>query len=113
MIKFIKDLFKGHRYEVGQVVVLIKPFEYLGYLPVTFDLIPVFWVITDLLDHGRIKIRIVPILDTQAKFKNLKYYKKPTVPAYFPEHLDVEPKHLELAPDMIQILYGKSNNGQL
>jgi len=108
MIKYIKNLLRGHSFEVGQVVTLTRPFEYLGYLPVTFDLIPAFWIVTDLLDHGRIKIRISPISEDKARHEIEKQKRRRKADVYFPDHLDVEPKHLELAPDIIQILYGKN-----
>lgn len=105
MIRFLKRLIFGQKieFEVGQVVRLIKPYSYLGYLPVKFDLIPQYWRVNEILseDYGRIRIVIVPIFDAHKKALVKK--------GYFPESIHVEPGHIEPASDFIQILYGGKN----
>ena len=94
------------QFKVGQVVILTRPFSYLGYLPVTFDLIPVYWIVTGLLDKGRIQVEIAPLREAQPlPPKDHKFVKN----TYFPDKLEVDPKDLQLADNIVQILYGKNN----
>jgi hypothetical protein len=104
MISHLIKLFRmKHNFELHQVVILKEEhqFKYLGYFPVRFDLIPKYWKVVELMDSGRIELRLTPVFDLQQKdlVKN----------TYFPGTIEVEAKHVELAPELIQILYGGKN----
>lgn len=105
MIRFLKRLLFGPdiEFEVGQVVLLTKPYSYLGYLPVKFEMIPEYWRVVEILseDHGRIRVCISPIFDAHKRTLVKR--------GYFPEVIHVEPGHIEPASDFIQILYGGKN----
>lgn len=99
VVKKLRKLYNliihGHNYEVGQVVILNKKLKYFGWINTVTQYIPKYWLVTSINNGSRLKLQI-----TACRIKERQIPK--IMQIIWVEHTDVE-----LAPKIIQILYGE------